>query len=47
MYFIKQESMGGCLYYMIYKRFWIFSHFHERWNTSESAQIRLSELKNK
>ena len=35
------------MYYMSCKRFWIFKSFYERWNTQESAQIRLRELNNK
>ena len=44
-YFIKKEMMGGILYNMIYvKWFGLFESFFERWNTTESANIRLKEL---
>lgn len=47
-YTIKKEPMGGETYYMIYeKRFFILESFYERWNTEESAKIRLDELMNK
>lgn len=46
-YFIKEEIMGGHLYYMIYVRwFGIIESFCERWNTHESAIVRLNELNN-
>lgn len=45
-YFIKKETIGGTGYHMIYVRtFWIFESFYERWNTEETAKIRLNELK--
>ncbi len=45
-YYIRFEMMGGEMYYMIYKRglFGLFNIFIERWNTIESALIRLKEL---
>lgn len=46
MYYIRYEKMGGDWYYMIYKATWFgFDTFFERWNTPESAKIRLEELK--
>jgi hypothetical protein len=46
-YFIKQEMMCGEVYHMIYVRwFGLFESFYERWNTYETAKIRLSELNN-
>ena len=46
-YFIKQEMMSGEIYHMIYVRcFWIFESFYERWNTHETATIRMNELNN-
>ena len=44
-YYIRYEVMGGEYYYMIYRRVLCFHSFIERWNTSESAVIRLLELK--
>ena len=44
-FFIKQELMGGRLYWMIYRRRILWNEFYERWNTPESAQQRLSELR--
>jgi len=43
---IREEMMGGRKYWMIYRRGIFFSHFYERWNTNESAIIRLEELNN-
>ena len=46
-YFIKQELMCGEVYHMIYVRwFGLFESFYERWNTYETAKIRLNELNN-
>jgi hypothetical protein len=46
-YSIKKEMIGGDIYHMIYVRwFWIFESFYERWNTHETASIRLNELNN-
>jgi len=46
-YFIKQEMMCGKIYHMIYVRwFGMFESFYERWNSHETAIIRLNELKN-
>jgi hypothetical protein len=46
-YFIKQEIMCGEIYHMIYVRwFGLFESFYERWNTYETATIRLNELNN-
>jgi len=48
MFYIKEEDMGGKLYYMIYiKRFKIFNVFFERWNTLQTASLRLNELNTK
>lgn len=46
MYFIKHEIMGGRGYFMIRKKvfFGLFSVFFERWNSFDSAIIRLDEL---
>jgi hypothetical protein len=47
-YFIKQEILGGVIYSMIYVRwFGLFESFYERWNTYETAKVRLDELKKK
>jgi hypothetical protein len=47
-YFIKQEILSGVIYHMIYVRwFGLFESFYERWNTYETAKVRLNELKNK
>ena len=47
-YFIKQEVMGGNIYHMIYIRwFGLLESFYERWNTYETAKVRLYELKTK
>lgn len=50
MYKIVEETMGGTLYWMIYKRirflFWTKWLFFERCNTPDSAALRLSELTN-
>jgi hypothetical protein len=44
---IKKEKMGGRFYWMIYRRsFFFFHQFYERWNTKESANVRLKELLN-
>lgn len=45
-YFIKEEKICGILYYMIYEKrfFGLFKSFYERWNTPETANIRLKEL---
>lgn len=44
-YFIKEEIIGGQIYYMIYVRlFGLFELFYERWNTYKSASTRLNEL---
>jgi len=44
-YFIKQEMMCGKIYHMIYVRwFGMFESFYERWNTYETATLRLNEL---
>ncbi len=40
-YKIVHEQMGGTEYFMIYKN----NIFHERWNTLESAEVRLEELR--
>ena len=46
-YYIKYEKMGGVIYPMINVRwFGIFGFFYERWNTIETATIRLKELNN-
>ena len=46
-FYIKEEIMCGEIYYMIYRRvFFIFGVFYERWNTDETAKIRLMELLN-
>lgn len=46
-YFIKYKKMGGVIYPMIYERwFGMFEFFYERWNTIETATIRLDELNN-
>lgn len=45
-YFIKPEMIGGQIYHMIYvKWFGLFESFYERWNSYETATIRLNELK--
>lgn len=47
-FIIKEQIMFGEIYYMIYIRFIGFIDvFYERWNTYESANIRLSELNQK
>jgi len=44
-WYIKKEKMGGEWYYMIYRKRWLLKDlFFERWNTSESAKVRLREL---
>jgi len=43
-YYIRYEIMGGEWYYMIYQKFLFFHMFYERWNTKESAIVRLAEL---
>jgi hypothetical protein len=44
-YFIKQEMICGEIHHMIYVRwFGLFESFCERWNTYETATIRLNEL---
>jgi len=44
-YFIKQETICGEIYHMIYiKYLWISKTFYERCNTHETAIIRLNEL---
>ena len=41
----RMERMGGEWFYMIYRRSWFGGlTFWERWNASESAAVRLSEL---
>ena len=46
MYYIRYEKMGGAWYYMIYRQGWWGVHtFFERWNSPESAKVRLQELK--
>jgi hypothetical protein len=46
-YEIRYEKMGGTYYYMIYrKKFLWFSSFFERWNTPESVDMRITELRN-
>jgi len=44
---IKEELMGGRLYWMIYRTSIFGSYFFERWNTPETAQIRLNELQSR
>lgn len=47
-YFIKVEKMGDGIYYFIYvKWFGLFEFFLERWNSPESAILRLNELTKK
>lgn len=47
-YYIKVEKMGNRDYYMIYRKVFLFKDiFLERWNTEQSANIRLNELNNK
>lgn len=43
-YKIIEEKMGGVLYWMIYKKWMWQEVFFERWNTPETAKIRLEEL---
>jgi hypothetical protein len=44
-FIIKEQIMFGEIYYNIYIRFiWFIDVFYERWNTYESANIRLNEL---
>jgi hypothetical protein len=44
-YVIKEELMGGTIYFMIYEKwFGLFEIFYERWNTFETATTRLNEL---
>jgi hypothetical protein len=45
-YFIKEETVGGKKYYMIYKRFMFnkFTHFYEKWNSNVTAMARVKEL---
>lgn len=43
----REEKMGGELYWMIYKKYLGQWHFYERWNTPETAKIRLKELTKK
>lgn len=45
-YKIRQEFMNGQNYFMIYRTWWFFEHFIERWNTRQSAITRLKELRN-
>ena len=44
-YKIKNELMGGDIYYMIYSKFLFTWRFFERWNAKESAEVRIKELK--
>jgi len=45
-YKIVPEYMGGDLYHMIYCKTFLFPWaFFERWNTKETAEIRLNELR--
>lgn len=45
-YYIRYELMGGEGFYMIYAKvlFGLIHVFFERWNTPESALIRLGKL---
>jgi len=43
-YEIMEERMGGTLYWMIYQKQFGLKRFFERWNTHETAEIRLKEL---
>lgn len=43
-YYIEPETLGGDLYFMIYRKNY---GFFERWNTLETASARLNELINK
>ena len=43
-YYIKEEVMGGKTYYMIYRKWLFWESYYERWNSQESANIRLAEL---
>lgn len=43
-YEIVEERMGGTLYWMIYQKQFGLKRFFERWNTPETAEIRLKEL---
>ena len=44
-YKIKNELIGGDIYYMIYSKFLFTWRFFERWNAKESAEVRIKELK--
>lgn len=44
-FYIRYELHGGFWYYMIYRQFLFFHEFYERWNTPESAVLRLNELR--
>jgi hypothetical protein len=43
-YKIVEEKMCGKNYWMIYWKWMGVSRFFERWNTPETAKIRISEL---
>ena len=43
-YYIRYEPMGSEWYYMIYRISLFVDGFLERWNTPESARVRLKEL---
>jgi len=46
-YLIKKKKMGGVDHWMIYQKLWFLpAVFFERWNTPESAEVRLKELQN-
>lgn len=43
---ILKERMGDEWYYMLYRSNIFGGYFYERWNTEETALLRLSELRN-
>jgi hypothetical protein len=44
-YYIRYEKVGGNHCYMIYRQFLFFHFFYERWNSIDTAVLRLNELK--